>query len=78
MQIISIPLNAHPFVSQKLHLDVQMGEHSIDPNVDRTKDNLQTLESNLQHLISQMTYITSQQEYNRVGFMLFVYKNILY
>ncbi|XP_038142604.1 transmembrane emp24 domain-containing protein 11 [Cyprinodon tularosa] len=49
----------------KLHLDVQMGEHSIDPNVDRTKDNLQTLESNLQHLISQMTYITSQQEYNR-------------
>ncbi|MEQ2313229.1 hypothetical protein AMECASPLE_039547, partial [Ameca splendens] len=49
----------------KLHLDVQMGEHSIGPNVDRTKDNLLTLESNLQHLIGQMTYITRQQEYNR-------------
>ncbi|XP_047208735.1 transmembrane emp24 domain-containing protein 11 isoform X2 [Girardinichthys multiradiatus] len=49
----------------KLHLDVQMGEHSISPNVDRTKDNLLTLESNLQHLIGQMTYITRQQEYNR-------------
>uniref|UniRef100_A0A3B3WGZ5 GOLD domain-containing protein n=1 Tax=Poecilia mexicana TaxID=48701 RepID=A0A3B3WGZ5_9TELE len=49
----------------KLHLDVQMGEHSVDPNVERTKDNLQILESNLQHLTSQMTYITRQQEYNR-------------
>ncbi|XP_027865558.1 transmembrane emp24 domain-containing protein 11 [Xiphophorus couchianus] len=49
----------------KLHLDVQMGEHWVDPNMDRTKDNLQILESNLQHLTSQMTYITRQQEYNR-------------
>ncbi|KAM4585983.1 transmembrane emp24 domain-containing protein 11 [Fundulus diaphanus] len=49
----------------KLHLDVQMGEHSIDPSVDRTKDNLQTLEDNLQHLISQMTHITRLQEYHR-------------
>ncbi|XP_007577938.1 transmembrane emp24 domain-containing protein 11 [Poecilia formosa] len=49
----------------KLHLDVQMGEHSVDRNVERTKDNLQILESNLQHLTSQMTYITRQQEYNR-------------
>lgn len=54
------------FVTQKLHLDVQMGEHSVDRNVERTKDNLQILEGNLQHLISQMTYITKQQEYNRV------------
>ncbi|XP_008419229.1 transmembrane emp24 domain-containing protein 11 [Poecilia reticulata] len=49
----------------KLHLDVQMGEHWVDPNVERTKDSLQVLESNLQHLTSQMTYITRQQEYNR-------------
>ncbi|XP_035983677.1 transmembrane emp24 domain-containing protein 11 isoform X2 [Fundulus heteroclitus] len=50
----------------KLHLDVQMGEHSIDHSVDRTKDNLQTLEENLQHLISQMTHITRLQEYHRM------------
>lgn len=49
----------------KLHLDVQMGEHSIDPNTDRTKDNMQTLESSLSHLIEQMVYITRQQDYQR-------------
>ncbi|XP_053179656.1 transmembrane emp24 domain-containing protein 11 [Scomber japonicus] len=49
----------------KLHLDVQMGEHSIDPNVDRTKHNMESLESNLNHLIDQMTHITRQQEYQR-------------
>uniref|UniRef100_A0A8C6KPC8 Si:ch211-255i20.3 n=1 Tax=Nothobranchius furzeri TaxID=105023 RepID=A0A8C6KPC8_NOTFU len=49
----------------KLHLDVQMGEHSIDPNVDRTKDNLQTLENSLTHLIDQMKFITRHQDYQR-------------
>ncbi|XP_022616008.1 transmembrane emp24 domain-containing protein 11-like [Seriola dumerili] len=49
----------------KLHLDVQMGEHTIDPNTDKTKDNMETLENSLSHLIDQMTYIASQQEYQR-------------
>ncbi|KAF3694144.1 Transmembrane emp24 domain-containing protein 11 Glycoprotein 25L [Channa argus] len=49
----------------KLHLDVQMGEHSIDHNTDKTKDSMVTLENNLRHLIHQMTYITKQQEYQR-------------
>ncbi|CAK6971696.1 transmembrane emp24 domain-containing protein 11 [Scomber scombrus] len=49
----------------KLHLDVQMGEHSIDPNVDRTKHNMESLETNLNHLIDQMMHITRQQEYQR-------------
>ncbi|XP_022054875.1 transmembrane emp24 domain-containing protein 11 [Acanthochromis polyacanthus] len=49
----------------KLHLDVQMGEHSVDPNADRTKSNMETLENSLSHLIEQMTYITRQQEYQR-------------
>ncbi|XP_056147551.1 transmembrane emp24 domain-containing protein 11 isoform X2 [Lampris incognitus] len=48
-----------------LHLDVQMGEHSIDRSAERTKDNLQMMESSLSHLIDQMTYITRQQEYQR-------------
>ncbi|XP_076005295.1 transmembrane emp24 domain-containing protein 11 [Genypterus blacodes] len=49
----------------KLHLDVQMGEHTIDHNTGNTKDNLQTLEYSLRHLIDQMVYITRQQDYQR-------------
>uniref|UniRef100_A0A665VZH8 Transmembrane emp24 domain-containing protein 11-like n=1 Tax=Echeneis naucrates TaxID=173247 RepID=A0A665VZH8_ECHNA len=49
----------------KLHLDVQMGEHTIDRNTDKTKDNMVTLENSLSHLIDQMMYITRQQEYQR-------------
>lgn len=50
----------------KLHLDVQMGEHSINPNAERTKDNMETLENSLKHLIDQMMFITRHQEYQRV------------
>ncbi|XP_026212983.1 transmembrane emp24 domain-containing protein 11 [Anabas testudineus] len=49
----------------KLHLDVQMGEHSIDHSTDKTKDSMKILEDSLSHLIDQMTYITKQQEYQR-------------
>ncbi|XP_042349777.1 transmembrane emp24 domain-containing protein 11 [Plectropomus leopardus] len=49
----------------KLHLDVQMGEHSIDPKKDKTKDNMEILENSIRHLIDQMMYITRQQEYQR-------------
>ncbi|XP_045885959.1 transmembrane emp24 domain-containing protein 11 [Micropterus dolomieu] len=49
----------------KVHLDVQMGEHSIDPNTKKTKDNMETLENSLSHLIDQMMYITRHQEYQR-------------
>ncbi|KAM4554854.1 transmembrane emp24 domain-containing protein 11 [Odontesthes bonariensis] len=49
----------------KLHLDVQMGEHTTGPNADKTKDNLKTLEESLSHLIGQMTHIIRQQDYQR-------------
>ncbi|XP_057706880.1 transmembrane emp24 domain-containing protein 11 [Corythoichthys intestinalis] len=49
----------------KLHLDVQIGEHVMNPKDDRAKDNLKTLEYGLQHLIDQMVYITKQQDYQR-------------
>ncbi|CAJ1059018.1 transmembrane emp24 domain-containing protein 11 [Xyrichtys novacula] len=47
----------------KLHLDVQMGEHTIGH--ENTKDNMALLENSLRHLIDQMTYISKQQEYQR-------------
>ncbi|CAB1439565.1 unnamed protein product [Pleuronectes platessa] len=49
----------------KLHVDVQMGEHSIEPVTDKTKDNMETLENSLRHLVDQMMYISRQQEYQR-------------
>uniref|UniRef100_A0A3B4ASZ7 GOLD domain-containing protein n=1 Tax=Periophthalmus magnuspinnatus TaxID=409849 RepID=A0A3B4ASZ7_9GOBI len=42
----------------KLHLDIQIGEHSIDRNTDKTKDNMEILENSLSHLRDQMLYIT--------------------
>ncbi|KAL6117238.1 uncharacterized protein ACO6RY_15067 [Pungitius sinensis] len=49
----------------KLNLDVQMGEHPIDHNNDKTKNNMEILENSLRHLIDQMMYITRHQEYQR-------------
>ncbi|XP_068596925.1 transmembrane emp24 domain-containing protein 11 [Brachionichthys hirsutus] len=49
----------------KLHLDVQMGEHSTDPSTEKTKENMETLENSLSHMIDQMMYIARKQEYQR-------------
>lgn len=51
---------------KRVHLDVQMGEHSIDPTAVKAKDTVKTMEFSLQHLIDQMTYISRQQNYQRV------------
>lgn len=55
------------FSVQKLHLDVQMGEHPTDPNIHNTNDDIESLENSLMHLKDQMKYITKQQEYQRVN-----------
>ncbi|KAG5263293.1 hypothetical protein AALO_G00263260 [Alosa alosa] len=49
----------------RVHLDVQMGEHSIDPSAVKAKDTVKTMEYSLQHLIDQMNYIARQQDYQR-------------
>ncbi|XP_029137432.1 transmembrane emp24 domain-containing protein 11 [Labrus bergylta] len=49
----------------KLHLDVQMGEHTIGHSTEKTKDNMVLLENSLRHLFEQMMYIIRQQEYQR-------------
>uniref|UniRef100_H3CPL7 Si:ch211-255i20.3 n=1 Tax=Tetraodon nigroviridis TaxID=99883 RepID=H3CPL7_TETNG len=48
----------------RLHLDIQMGEHPVDHNVDKTEDNMENLER-LTHLRGQMINIIRQQEYQR-------------
>ncbi|XP_051716744.1 transmembrane emp24 domain-containing protein 11 [Ctenopharyngodon idella] len=50
----------------KVHLDVQMGEHTtIDPNAAKAKDTMKAMQYNLQHLIDQMRYISRQQNFQR-------------
>lgn len=49
----------------KLHLDVQVGEHTVDAHAGKTKSKMETLENSLGHMIDQMTYILRQQDYQR-------------
>lgn len=51
---------------QRLHLDVQMGEHTIDPGAARAKDTVKNMEYVLRHLIDQVLYIGKQQDFQRV------------
>lgn len=51
---------------QRLHLDIQMGDHPVDHNSGKTKDNMENLENSLLHLRDQMINIMRQQEYQRV------------
>lgn len=53
--------------AQKVHLDVQMGKHTLDPNAAKAKDTMKAMEYNLQHLIDQMWYISRQQDFQRVS-----------
>lgn len=62
-----------PPTAQKLHLNVQMGEHLTDHSTDKTKDNMEILENSLSHLIDQMVYITKHQEYHRVNEYLSIF-----
>ncbi|TNM98880.1 hypothetical protein fugu_013444 [Takifugu bimaculatus] len=57
------------FAGEKLrfHLDIQMGEHPVDHNSDKTKGSLENLENSLTHLRGQMISILRQQEYQRVA-----------
>ncbi|XP_053486980.1 transmembrane emp24 domain-containing protein 9 [Ictalurus furcatus] len=49
----------------KVHLDVQMVEHTIDPSAVKTKDTIESVEFKIQHLISQMQFISKQQDFER-------------
>ncbi|XP_023655725.1 transmembrane emp24 domain-containing protein 11 [Paramormyrops kingsleyae] len=49
----------------RLHLDVQMGEHTIDPGAARAKDTVKNMEYVLRHLIDQVLYIGKQQDFQR-------------
>uniref|UniRef100_A0AAR2KZR5 GOLD domain-containing protein n=1 Tax=Pygocentrus nattereri TaxID=42514 RepID=A0AAR2KZR5_PYGNA len=49
----------------KVHMDVQMGEHVIDPSAEKAKDTVKTMEYKIRHLIDQIRYISKQQDFQR-------------
>ncbi|TST60400.1 Spondin-2 [Bagarius yarrelli] len=49
----------------KVHLDVQMVEHTVDPSAAKAKDTIESVEFKMKHLISQMQYISKQQNFER-------------
>ncbi|KPP67772.1 transmembrane emp24 domain-containing protein 11-like [Scleropages formosus] len=50
---------------QRLHLDVQMGEHTLDPGTIKAENTVKTMEYSLQHLIDRIHYIGKQQDFQR-------------
>lgn len=61
-----LKINTYCVPVQKVHLDVQMVEHTIDPSAVKTKDTIESVEFKIQHLIGQMHYIRKQQDFERV------------
>uniref|UniRef100_A0A8C9S6Y5 Si:ch211-255i20.3 n=1 Tax=Scleropages formosus TaxID=113540 RepID=A0A8C9S6Y5_SCLFO len=51
--------------SARLHLDVQMGEHTLDPGTIKAENTVKTMEYSLQHLIDRIHYIGKQQDFQR-------------
>uniref|UniRef100_UPI00398E5298 transmembrane emp24 domain-containing protein 11-like n=1 Tax=Pristiophorus japonicus TaxID=55135 RepID=UPI00398E5298 len=49
----------------RVHLDIQVGEHSMDESLDKTKDKLNEVEERIQYLLEQMQHIYKQQDYQR-------------
>uniref|UniRef100_A0A4W4GE68 GOLD domain-containing protein n=1 Tax=Electrophorus electricus TaxID=8005 RepID=A0A4W4GE68_ELEEL len=62
---LCVKSNSTRFSVFKVHLDVQMGEHVIDPSAVKVKDTVKTMEYTMKHLINQIQYISKQQDFQR-------------
>ncbi|KAJ8015179.1 hypothetical protein DPEC_G00023450 [Dallia pectoralis] len=65
MQSNSTKFSVYADARLRIHFDVQMGEHSIDPSAGRHKHTVKNIEYNLDHLRDQIIYITRQQDFQR-------------
>jgi hypothetical protein len=59
------------FLSQRIHLDIQVGEHAIDYAQVAQKEKLSELQLRLRQLMDQVEQITKEQNYQRVCFFSF-------
>ena len=54
-------------VLQRIHLDIQVGEHAIDYQQVAAKDKLTELQLRIRQLLDQVEMITKEQNYQRVS-----------
>lgn len=52
---------------QRVHLDIQVGEHAIDYATVAQKDKLTELQLRVRQLLDQVDQITKEQNYQRVS-----------
>jgi len=52
---------------QRVHLDIQVGEHAVDYSQIQAKDKLSELQLRIRQLLDQVEQITKEQNYQRVG-----------
>lgn len=53
--------------TQRIHLDVRIGEHDLDAAIARAKDKVNEVSFKLEHLIEQIEQIVKEQNYQRVS-----------
>ena len=52
---------------QRVHLDIQVGEHAVDYQQVAAKDKLTELQLRIRQLLDQVEMITKEQNYQRVS-----------
>lgn len=58
------------FLLQRIHLDIQVGEHTNDYKEIATKDKLTELQLRIRQLLDQVEQISKEQNYQRVGYIV--------
>lgn len=58
------------FFLQRIHLDIQVGEHTNDYKEIATKDKLTELQLRIRQLLDQVEQISKEQNYQRVGYIV--------
>lgn len=58
------------FLLQRVHLDIQVGEHAIDYANVAQKEKLSELQLRIKQLLDQVVQITKEQSYQRVSFTI--------
>ena len=56
----------HFCIAQRIHLDIQVGEHANDYQQIAAKDKLTELQLRVRQLLDQVEQITKEQNYQRV------------
>lgn len=57
---------------QRVHLDIQVGEHAVDYKQIATKDKLSDLQLRVRQLLDQVEQITKEQNFQRVRLKSFL------